>query len=218
MRQVYNQELQQLLESLTRLANAANESLHIAMKAYNEDDPNLAQTLFSKDLRINAATVDIELDAYRIVVLQQPVADDLRQVFTVLQASSDIERIADHAVSIARSVIRRNNEHVSVTEADERINKMAEIVAQMLTDVTKAVVEHDDEAAREIASRDNKVDALLKELISETANRMESNSEKVPIGISAIQIATSLERIGDYVTNICERVVYLQSGSIVELN
>lgn len=218
MRQVYTQELQQLLESLTRLANAANESLHIAMKAYNEDDPDLAQTLFSKDLRINAATVDIELDAYRIVVLQQPVADDLRQVFTVLQASSDIERIADHAVSIARSVIRRNNEHVSVSETDERINKMAEIVAQMLTDVTKAVVEHDDEAAREIASRDNKVDALLKEIISETANRMESNTEDVPIGISAIQIATSLERIGDYVTNICERVVYLQSGSIVELN
>lgn len=218
MRQVYTQELQQLLESLTRLANAANESLHIAMQAYNEDDPDLAQTLFSKDLRINAATVDIELDAYRIVVLQQPVADDLRQVFTVLQASSDIERIADHAVSIARSVIRRNNDHASVSETDERINKMAEIVAQMLTDVTKAVVEHDDEAAREIASRDNKVDALLKEIISETANRMESNTEDIPIGISAIQIATSLERIGDYVTNICERVVYLQSGSIVELN
>lgn len=218
MRQVYNQELQQLLESLTRLANAANESLHIAMKAYNDNDPNLAQNLFSKDLRINAATVDIELDAYRIVVLQQPVADDLRQVFTVLQASSDIERIADHAVTIGRNVIRRGDDHVSLPEMDERINKMAEIVGQMLTDVTKAVVEHDADAAREIAARDNKVDELLKEIISETANRMQTNTENVPIGISAIQIASSLERIGDYVTNICERVVYLDSGSIVELN
>ena len=86
MRSVYEQELKNLYVQLTSLGNAANESLHKAVTAYQNDDKELAHELFSDDLRINASTADIEKAAYRIIALQQPVAGDLRlilQFYTV---------------------------------------------------------------------------------------------------------------------------------------
>ncbi len=217
MRTVFEEELQQLFVDLTRLGNAANESLHKAIKAFNTRDRELAHELFSDDLRINAATIDIEQAAYRVIVLQQPVARDLRKVFTVLQASTDIERIADHAVSIARETIDRDDSHASNEEIEAIINEMAEIISGMITDALDAVARRDSDAAREIASRDKKVNALYRDVLRSASKSLEESNDSVAIAIAYIQIADSLERMGDYTKNICERVVYLNTGTILEL-
>lgn len=217
MRTVFEEELQRLFIDLTRLGNAANESLHKAIKAFNTRDRDLAHELFSDDLRINAATIDIEQDAFRVIVLQQPVARDLRKVFTVLQASTDIERIADHAVTIARSTIKRDDDSESNEEIDQYINQMAEIISQMINDALEAVSKHDSDAAREIAARDKEVNELYRSILRSAAKLMEEDHESVNVGIGYLQIAGSLERMGDYAKNICERVVYLNTGTIIEL-
>ncbi|UUX32929.1 phosphate signaling complex protein PhoU [Fundicoccus culcitae] len=218
MRTQYTQELESLHTKLAELGNAANESVHKAIKAYTEFDKELAHELFSDDLRINASTVDIERDAYRLIVLQQPVSEDLRLIFAIIHASLDIERIADHAVSIARAVIRRETEAVDVEVLSNKIKRMGEIIQPMLTDTIAAFAEKDAEAAREIAERDELVDELLRDVFIESQQRMVNNSEVVEQGVSYINVAQSLERIGDYVTNICERIVYIVTGDIVELN
>ncbi|MGO4938141.1 phosphate signaling complex protein PhoU [Fundicoccus sp. Sow4_H7] len=218
MRKQYMHELESLHTHLAELGNAANESVHKAIKAYTEFDKELAHELFSDDLRINAATVEIEREAYRLIVLQQPVAEDLRLIFAVIHASLDIERIADHAVIIARSIIRREKPGIDVEELSNKIKRMGDIIQPMVTDTITAFANRDVEAAREIAERDELVDALLKDVFIESQHRMINNSEVVEQGISYINVAQSLERIGDYLTNICERIIYLDSGDIVELN
>lgn len=163
-------------------------------------------------------TVEIEKEAFRIIALQQPVSSDLRLVFTVLTSSLDIERIADHAVSIGRAVIRRKETEQHVDQLDEVVNRMAETAQTMISDAMDAFVNRDAETATKVALLDEIVDAGLKEIYHESAKRMQKNTEMVPSGISYINIGNSLERIGDYVTNICERIVYLNTGEIVELN
>lgn len=218
LRKVFEEELKSLFVHLTKLGIAANESVHKSIKAHNTNDKELAKELFADDLRINALTVEIEKEAYRIIALQQPVASDLRLVFTVLTASLDIERIADHAVSIGRAVIRRQETDQQVEQLNDVVNKMAETAQMMISDAMDAFVNRDAVTARKVALLDEVVDAGLKEIYNESARRMQKNTDMVPSGISYINIGNSLERIGDYVTNICERIVYLNTGEIVELN
>lgn len=215
---MFEEELKSLFVHLTKLGIAANESVHKSIKAHNTNDKELAKELFADDLRINALTVEIEKEAYRIIALQQPVASDLRLVFTVLTASLDIERIADHAVSIGRAVIRRQETDQQVEQLNDVVNKMAETAQMMISDAMDAFVNRDAVTARKVALLDEVVDAGLKEIYNESARRMQKNTDMVPSGISYINIGNSLERIGDYVTNICERIVYLNTGEIVELN
>ncbi|MGX7092104.1 phosphate signaling complex protein PhoU [Hutsoniella sourekii] len=219
MRETFDTELQKFTDNLYRLGNAANESVHRAMQAYNNNDKELAHEVVADDLRINALTVDIEQEAYRLIVLQQPVAQDLRKIFTVLQASSDIERLADHAASISKQIIRRKGtQHDQVEDIDSLINEMGQHVTEMISEVLEAYRNEDVQAAREIAHKDRQVDEILKQVYKLVSSHMKEDTSLVGVGISYIGIANSLERIGDYVTNICERILYLHSGDIVELN
>ena len=218
MRKVFDEELKSLFVHLTKLGIAANEAVNKSIKAHNTSDKELAKELFADDLKINALTVEIEKEAYRIIALQQPVASDLRLVFTVLTASLDIERIADHAVSIGRAVIRRKETDQQIDQLNDIVNRMAETSQTMISDAMDAFVNRDAETAKKVALQDEIVDAGLKEIYHESAKRMQKNTDMVPSGISYINIGNSLERIGDYVTNICERIVYLNTGEIIELN
>lgn len=218
MRSVFEQELTDIYAQLTSLGNSANESLHKAVRAYREDDKELAHELFSDDLRINASTADIEKAAYRIIALQQPVAKDLRLLFTILQSSIDIERIADHAVSIGKATLRLDETFNPVVEINDIILQMANVTQEMLTGAIQAFMNQDAKQARKVAERDEEIDLLLKELFKHTIGKMEQSTELVTTGISYIGVGRNLERIGDYVTNICERIVFLNTGEIVELN
>ncbi len=217
MREQFNQQLMAYYDNIVKLGNIANEAVHKSIQAYNNNDKALAQEIINNDLNINELVVEIEVEAYRIIALQQPVTDDLRRVFTVLLVSTDLERIADHASSIAKAVTRASEDEVDVESIGDIINKMGIIVEEMLTDVLTAFTS-DDVNLQAIALRDDEVDALLKRLFNESAHRMRKNNEVVNYGIGHINIGKSLERIGDYATNICERLVYLQTGDYVELN
>lgn len=218
MREGFQEELDKFLDKLIMLSNLANESLHKSMKAFEDNDKELAHEIISDDLKLNAMSAEIEREAYRLIALQQPVAGDLRRIFTVLLTNSDVERLADHTVSIARAVIRRNPNEERVERLDEIVLEMAGIAEAMISDAIKALVNRDVELAKEIALRDNQLDTLQTQAYGLAARHMESDQEIVIGGINYIGVVNNLERIGDYVTNICERIVYLNTGDIVELN
>ena len=103
---------------------------------------------------------------------------------------------------------------------DEIINQMADIVKVMLSDAIEAFIQEDATKAREVALRDNEVDRLLKEVYDQTNHLMltHTDEDRIEIARDYVIIAKALERMGDYVTNICERIVYMESGEIVELD
>ncbi|EKB55577.1 phosphate signaling complex protein PhoU [Falseniella ignava] len=221
MRKSFQNELEQYRDHLTYIANAANEAIYKAIQSLNQHDQVLAEEVVNGDLKINTLAIQIEQEAYRIIALQQPVASDLRKVFAVLLASSDIERLADHASNIAGTVIRRQNiPMVREAAIDEIINQMADIVKVMLSDAIEAFIQEDATKAREVALRDNEVDRLLKEVYDQTNHLMltHTDEDRIEIARDYVIIAKALERMGDYVTNICERIVYMESGEIVELD
>lgn len=218
MRIQYQEALDNFLDDLSLLGNSATESMHKAVKAFRERDKELAHEIISDDLRINALTVEIEQEAYRLIALQQPVASDLRKIFAILLASTDFERMADHATSIAKAVIRRSDDAQGIEVADSIIERMAEIVGTMMTDSITAFVKENNLEARQIAQRDMQVDALFKQMHLELPSLITGNQETTSVGIGYLGIASNLERIGDYVTNICERIVFVESGEIVDLN
>lgn len=220
MREQYTQQLEAYYDSVVKLGNIVNEAVHKSIQAYNNNDKVLAEEIIKKDNEINDIVVEIETEAYRLIALQQPVTSDLRKVFTVLLASTDLERIADHAAAIAKAVTRFSDEETDVKAINEILNNMFTVVEQMLTDVVSSFTDKEIESAKleSIALRDDEVDALLKKLYGESSRRMKKNNEIVNYGIGHINIGTSLERIGDYTTNICERLIYLETGELVELN
>lgn len=220
MREAFQNELNDFLDKLAKIGNAANESISKSMKAFNDFDKEAAHDVVAGDLKINIMTTEIEQEAYRLIALQQPVARDLRKIFAVLLASSDIERLADHGAAISKAVIRLPESTQRIEPIEVIINKMAEEAQSMINDAIQAFCEKDSEKAKEIAYRDNIVDQYLKDLYAEVSDRMasESNQEGVTVGMSYIGIGNNIERIGDYVTNICERIIYLESGDIIELD
>ncbi len=148
--------------------------------------------------------------------MQQPVANDLRTVITVLKASSDVERMGDHAQSIAQATIRMKGE-TRLKDVEEEISKMGRLVKHMVEDTMLAYIKGDEEKAREIAASDTKVDEMYEAIQALTIEQIKEQPEAIVAGKDYFQVLTYLERIGDYATNICEWVVFLKTGKIIEL-
>ena len=218
MRDNYVQELAALHRHLTDLGKAAETSVNKAIKAYVDSDTELAHEVFSDDLRINASTAEIEKETHKIIALQQPVAQDLRMLFAVLHVSLDLERIADHAVSIGKIALHRDDHAEDSKTVTGYLAEMAQVAEKMIAQALESYINKDAKKARKVALMDERIDELLDAVYKDTAERMKKNSDLVTPGIDYIGVANSLERIGDYVTNICERVVFLNTGEIVELN
>jgi phosphate transport system protein len=219
VRRTFDDDLQTMHGQFTKMGLMVNENILRAVKAFINHDKNLAVEAKQKDKDVNAIEVEIENLCFQLIALQQPVSSDLRSIVTVMKASSDLERMGDHAVSIARSVIRVKERHNKrIPEVEAKIAEMAEVVKKMVEQVIDAYVHVDESEARQIAEMDSEVDKHFVEINHYCIKQMAIDSELVPGGSDYIAVAGYLERIGDYVTNICERIVYLKTGEILELN
>lgn len=219
MRRIFDDELQTMHGQFTKMGLMVNENILRAVKSFINHDKELAVDAKKKDKAINAIEVEIENFCFQLIALQQPVTSDLRSIVTVMKASSDLERMGDHAVSIARSVIRAKEDRVKrIPEVEAMIGEMSEIVQTMVQDGIDAYVRRDTEEAYRVAEMDTQVDEHFEAINRFALESMAADSEVVPGGADYISVAGYLERIGDYVTNICERIIYLETGEILELN
>ena len=191
-------------------------SLEKAIQAVKEDDQVAAKEVIEHDEIINGHEIHLEKKTAQIIALQSPVAGDLRETISILKASSDLERLADHAVSIAKSVLLLKEEYRD-EQIDAMIGQMGDNVLEMLSSILKAYTEVDDKLAVQIAAKDTGNDELYLKIRERTLSLIKSKPKFISEGIDYLQIANHLERSGDYITNIAEWIVYTKKGKITEL-
>ncbi|WDF81983.1 phosphate signaling complex protein PhoU [Lacticaseibacillus pabuli] len=217
MRQEFSQELDNLHKSFSELGMMVNEAIYKSVKAFVKHDKQIAHEVIDNDYKINDAQVALEKHCFELIALQQPVTSDLRAVVTAMKASSDLERMGDHAVSISKSTIRvKGNERVP--EIEDTLAQMADAVKKMSDEALEAYVHSDPASARRISEADHQINDFERKVYRLCIENMQKDPDTVVGAMDYQLVASYLERIGDYVTNICEWVVYLATGKLVELN
>ncbi|MBD8998695.1 MAG: phosphate signaling complex protein PhoU [Lactobacillus ruminis] len=171
----------------------------------------------SDDQEINGGEMQLENQALKLIALQQPVASDFRTIVSVLKASSDLERIGDHAVSIAKeTILVKGNQRVP--QIEEKISAMTADIRKMLEQVLDAYVKADEKSARNIAQEDKKLDEQYKVCRNLIVKEMQHETKTAVATSSYLLVARLLERIGDHIVNLSEWIVYSKNGHLVELN
>ncbi|QQZ10338.1 phosphate signaling complex protein PhoU [Heyndrickxia vini] len=215
-RKVFEDRLTELHETLMSMGLLVEEAIYKSVTSLVNKNIDLALEVVLDDQRINEYEVDIEKKCFELIALQQPVGTDLRRIATMLKVATDLERMGDHAVSIAKSTIRLKDETYLKPLID--IPKMAEIVKEMVREVLDAYISLDRDGAVTVAKKDDQIDKYLSMIFMELIEIMKQDSSKVNQALHFLLVAQHLERIGDYVTNVCEWIVYLKTGSLVDLN
>lgn len=217
MRRQFDKELEKLHHDFLEMGELAIRSLAKATAAFVQHDKEGAQQVIDEDFIINQKEVDLEQECATIIALRQPVVSDLRAIVSVMKACSDLERIGDHARSISQTTINvKGNKQIPAVEA--QIGNMAKVVLEMAKRVLVAYIDGDVEEAKDIATLDERVDRYFEEIQSYSISEMMADPKVVFNGSGYISTATHLERVADYVTNICERIIYIKTGEMIELN
>ena len=217
LRTQFEEELLNLHNQFYEMGMMVSSAVHKSVRSYIKHDKALAQEVIENDIKINDMETRLEKKSFEMIALQQPVTTDLRMIITVMKASSDLERMADHAVSVAKSTIRVKGQ-TRIPEIEKEISDMSDYVKKMVDNVLVAYVKTDEKDARTIANMDQRVNDYFNRIYNATIKNMQSDPETVISGTDYLNVASYLERIGDYVTNICEWIVYLATGKISELN
>lgn len=216
IRTLFDQELAELKSGVLRMGSMVEQAIAESMRALVDRDNALAKDVIARDQEVNELHRQLRERAFMIMATQQPVARDLRLIVSFQQMVMELERMGDHAVSIARAALRLNNLPQLKPYID--LPRMAELTEKQVHDILGAVIEADQERARVIAERDDEVDVLYHSLWDELVSYMVNDPSTVERAAILLFLAKDLERIADRVTNIAEDVVFLHTGRIVELS
>ena len=216
VRQMFDSQLHELHKNLLSMGMLVDVAIYKAVKSLVDKDAALAQEVINGDQTINEMELEIERRSFELIALQQPVGSDLRRIVTTIKVATDLERMADHAVSIAKVTMRLHNDVYAKPLID--IPEMGELVKDMVHRALKAYIDIDLKAAKSIAACDDQLDQHFYAIYGDLVNLMIQDSRHIEQATYLIFVAQYLERIGDYVTNICEWIVYLKTGKLVELN
>lgn len=206
--------LERDLEALTGLiltmAGEAERAMGQAIRAVVERDSALGEIVIAGDELLDRREIEVDQRARELIIRQRPVAGDLRLVMTAIKIAPDLERIADHAVNIARQALILNR--VPPLKPFVTLPRMAEVAAGMVRDAVSAFARHAAGLAREVIARDDQVDAMHEQIFRELLTYMMGDPGTIPRALALVFVSHSLERIADQGTNIAEQVVYLVEG------
>ena len=215
-RHSFHVELEKLHSDLLRMGSLVEEAIHLSVKSLTDRDIVLAEKVIQNDDQIDDINLHLEKECFRLIALQQPMASDLRRIATVLKVVTDLERMADHAVSIGKATIRLKGENYVKPLID--IPKMAVLAQNMVREALTAYIDQDIKKCYSLAEADHAVDKLYKEVHNELIEIMKENKDAVLQGTQFLFVARYLERIADHATNLAEWVIYLVTGKLEELN
>ena len=216
LRVQFEEDLAKLHNKFYAMGNEVLSQINRTVRAFVTHDRELAKEVIEEDAEVNEYEVKLEKKSLEIIALQQPVSQDLRTVITVLKASSDVERMGDHAVSIAQATIRMKGE-VRIQSVEEEISKMGRDVKNFVEAALDLYLNGDVDKAYEIAAMDEKINQYFDDIRDLATQEIKANPDLIVTGRDYFQVISYLERIGDYAKNICEWVVYFETGKIVEL-
>lgn len=209
-------ELRALERDLLEMGQRVEQAVRLAVQALADQDADLAQRIVETDVEINQMQRDLEERCYVLIATQQPAAIDLRIILSVVGIATDLERMGDHAEGIAKLAVILSREPLLKPLID--IPRMMEIACGMLRKELQAFVDRDAAAAHEAASADNEVDALYDQVFRELLIFMMNDPRTIRRATYLLWVAHNLERVADRATNIGERVLFLVTGQVEELN
>ncbi|MFP7774312.1 phosphate signaling complex protein PhoU [Ligilactobacillus sp. LYQ112] len=215
--EIFKDEMKKLNGRFNEMGIDISEQIYQATKSFIDHNQQLAEKNIERDKAINDNEIALEERALDLIALQQPVAHEFRKIISILKASSDLERIGDHAVLIARETIRlKGNNRIS--EIEELISALTADIRNMLEQSLDAVIRDDEKAARKIAAMDPEIDRQYYHIYQMIVEIMKRETSTAVAAMSYLMVTRILERIGDHIVNLCEWVVYETTGKIQELN
>ncbi len=200
----------QVHKNLFTMAAKARKSLETAMDALKTQDAQLAQQVINEDVQQNHLMRIIEKECLEILATLEPKAADLREVVASLQISTELERISDHAKDIAAIVLGMDSSDFSGPM--DALSTMGDLCQTMLTQIMEAFENLDSKLAEHVAEHDHQVDELDEEACSSLMMCVMTNADTSLHATHLLWIAYHLERIGDRITNIAERVVFMATA------
>lgn len=217
MHEVFLDELRKLNTRFMGMGIEVSEQIEEATQAYIDHDKRVAQSLIEDDKKFSKMGLKVEKRTLKLMALQQPVATDFRNVISVLEAASDLERIGENSNSIALETIRvKGNKRIP--EVEELIQSMSTKVNFMLDQILKSYVQDDEKLAREVAKKDDEVDEEYVKARRAIIEGIKKDPDAAVASSSYFMVIRLLERIGDHVVNLAQWVVYKTTGELVDLN
>lgn len=216
VRKLFDEELKSLYLDIIKMGSVVEKQIDDSITALVRQDADLASKVIDSDDIADDMETSIEERCVKLIAKQQPLAADLRRIFTSIKIVTDLERIADYAVDIAKITIRLKDEKYIKPLID--IPRMAEITQGMIKDSLDAYIKMDSKMAEEICARDDEVDALYRQVFSELLFLMMEDQSVIKQATQFLFISKYLERAADHVTNVCEWIVFLVTGEHKHLN
>jgi phosphate transport system protein len=215
-RQALDNELSNIRDDILRMGSLVYKLTQRSVNAFLENDSEMARSVISADDEIDKLHRKVEQEVTLTVALQQPMASNLRYLMASILIANELERMADHAVGIARTVLRYKGS--GPIDVSPLIPQMVEYIRLMIYESMDAFIAIDAEHARDVAKRDTQVDALYNALFQQFVERMRTEDFSIEQGTYILWTGHNLERIGDRATNICERISYASTGETDTLN
>ena len=215
MRSMYHKKLKEIQDDVLVMGGMVGEAILGSVEALKSRDLDQANQIVTGDKNVNDLRFRIEERCIQLIVTQQPIANELRIIIAVLNIITEMERIGDYAVGIAKIAIMIGDEPPVKPLID--IPKMADKAVDMLRRSFDAFLNKDAEAARQICEEDDVVDNLYDQIYLELVDLMTKDPTIVSRATRLIWVAHDLERSADRVTNICERVIFVITGKMEEM-
>ena len=215
-RALFEKRLRELHSDLLVLASLVEKALHDSVEALCNRDLALSRQVVEQDAEINRLRYQIEEKCVNTMATQQPMAADLRDLLAVLFIASELERMGDHAEGTARISLMLDAEPLG--EPIDRIAQMAEKGQDMLRRSLHAFLHRDAEQARALCNEDDEVDRLYESVIHDLITHGARRPGELTRITYLMWTAHNLERVADRVTNICERVIFMVTGQLQEIN
>ncbi len=215
-RAAFDRQLTELRDDVLILGSMVDKAIDRSVEALKRRDRNEAQVIISDDFKINRKRFEIEERCMLLLATQQPMAKDLRAIAAVMHIITDLERMGDHAEGIAKINLMMGDEPTLKPLID--IPRMADKSRDMLHRTLDAFIEADAETAKKIAMEDDQMDELYDRVYHDLVQIMIKDPSTVTRATYLLWVAHNLERIGDRITNICERIVFMVTGRMEETN
>jgi phosphate transport system protein len=216
IRSEYDHQLSELKHEIIRMGSLVEDVLAGAMQALVGHDYEKAQSIIDGDDEIDDLQESIEERCITLIATQQPLAGDLRVIFAAIKMGTDLERIADYGVGIAKTALRLKGEDYIKPLID--LPRMTDIGCKMLEMSVRAYANNNAQLAIETAKRDNELDSLFKQIYRELLTYVMESPRHINQMMSFVLIARYLERVGDHITNVCEWIVFNATGKKMNLD
>jgi len=215
MRPGFHKKLRDIQDDILVMGSMVEKAILHSVQALKDREVAMAKQIVTDDININQKRFEIEEKCIQLIATQQPMASDLRIIICVLNIITELERIGDYAVGIAKIVVMIGDEPPLKPLID--IPRMAEKANDMLHRSLNALINRDADAARQVVTEDDEVDNLYDQVFGELLTFMIEDPKTITRSTRLIWVAHNLERSADRVTNICERIVFIVTGKMEEI-